>query len=87
MKNILTSIDDTVEIRVKDYGIGIAKEYHEKIFEKFYRIDKARSRANGGSGLGLAIVKDIVELHNGKISIESEQGKGAEFIIKLPNQF
>lgn len=86
MKNILTSIDDTVEIRVKDYGIGIAKEYHEKIFEKFYRIDKARSRANGGSGLGLAIVKDIVELHNGKISIEREQGKGAEFIIKLPNQ-
>ena len=82
----LATTGDTVEIHIKDYGIGIAKEYQEKIFEKFYRIDKARSRSKGGSGLGLAIVKDIVELHNGKISIESEKGKGAEFIIKLPNQ-
>lgn len=68
---------------VKDYGIGIKKEHIEHIFERFYRADKTRSRKLGGTGLGLAIVKNIVELHGGTISVESEIDKGASFIINL----
>ncbi len=81
---ILSKEDNFALFHVKDYGIGIKKEYQDKIFEKFYRIDKARSRNKGGSGLGLAIVKDIVELHKGTIELISDENKGADFIIKLP---
>lgn len=81
---ILDKNDGRIELSVKDYGVGIAKEHLEHIFERFYRIDKARSRQNGGSGLGLAIVKNIVELHNGKVTVESEPNKGAVFTIILP---
>ena len=56
------------------------------LFEKFYRVDKARSRKNGGTGLGLAIVKNIVELHNGTVSVNSEINRGCEFIITIPIQ-
>ena len=80
---ILEKEENQAKIHIKDYGIGIKKDYQEKIFEKFYRIDKARSRKRGGSGLGLAIVKNIVELHNGSIEVESEENKGADFIIGL----
>jgi heavy metal sensor kinase len=75
---------DGVKIVVSDTGIGIAKEDQERIFSRFFRVDKARSRDQGGSGLGLSICKWIVEAHQGEISVESELGKGSRFIVKLP---
>lgn len=78
------SSDENLVIKVMDSGQGIPKEYHEKIFQRFFVIDKSRSKQLGGTGLGLSIVKHIVELHNGKITLESEIGKGATFIIILP---
>ncbi len=73
-----------VKVIVSDTGIGIAKEDQEKIFNRFFRVDKARSREQGGSGLGLNICKWIVEAHQGEIKVESEIGKGSSFIVKLP---
>jgi len=72
------------KIIVSDTGIGIAKEDLEKIFDRFFRVDKARAREQGGSGLGLSICKWIVEAHQGEIKVESELGKGSSFIVILP---
>jgi two-component system phosphate regulon sensor histidine kinase PhoR len=69
---------------VEDTGVGMSKEHLDRIFERFYRIDKARSRAQGGTGLGLAIVKHIVLSLNGKIEVQSEIGKGTKFVIRIP---
>jgi two-component system phosphate regulon sensor histidine kinase PhoR len=71
-------------ITVRDYGNGIAAEHLDRLFERFYRIDKGRSREKGGTGLGLAIVKHIALIHGGRVAIESEQGKGSMFTITLP---
>lgn len=72
------------KIIISDTGIGIAKENQDKIFDRFFRVDKARSRGQGGSGLGLSICKWIVEAHQGEIKVESELGKGSSFIVILP---
>ena len=72
-----------VRFAVKDTGIGISEADREKIFDRFYRVDKARSREMGGNGLGLAIAQEIVNLHKGEISVESEQGKGTTFFVEL----
>lgn len=80
----LTKFTDSIRIDVVDYGIGIAPEHLGRIFERFYRVDKARSRATGGTGLGLAIVKNIAILHSGTVEVESEEGKKTIFSIILP---
>jgi len=71
-------------IEVIDEGIGIEKEDIGRVFERFYRVDTARSRNSGGTGLGLAIVKHLVELHNGKIEVESEVEQGTTMRVKIP---
>jgi two-component system, OmpR family, phosphate regulon sensor histidine kinase PhoR len=73
-----------INFSVTDKGPGISRIHHEKIFERFYRIDKSRSRKDGGTGLGLSIVKHIMNLHNGKATVESEVGKGSTFALVIP---
>lgn len=74
----------SVQIRVRDFGAGIASEHQDRLFERFYRVDKARSRDSGGTGLGLAITRHLVEVHRGRIWVESELGKGSTFVFTLP---
>ncbi|GAB7100478.1 ATP-binding protein [Thermobifida fusca] len=76
--------DTAVEISVADQGIGIPPQDLERIFERFYRVDAARSRATGGTGLGLAIVKHIMTLHRGEVTVWSKEGEGSTFTLRLP---
>jgi signal transduction histidine kinase len=74
-----------LNIDVKDYGCGMSQSHIEHIFERFYRVDKGRSRDAGGTGLGLSIVKHVVQLHGGSVSVVSELGVGSTFTIKIPS--
>lgn len=76
---------DRPTLVVKDTGIGIPKEHQDRIFERFYRVDKSRSKSTGGTGLGLAIVKHIVAQHKAELTLVSETGKGTEITIRFPN--
>lgn len=71
-------------VKVADSGIGIAEDYHGRIFDRFYRIDKARSRETGGSGLGLAITRSVVLMHKGAIKVQSKEGEGSIFTLRIP---
>jgi two-component system phosphate regulon sensor histidine kinase PhoR len=74
-----------IEVAVRDNGPGIPAADLPRLFERFYRVDKGRSREQGGTGLGLSIVKHIVQLHGGRVRVESELGKGAAFFFTLPS--
>ncbi|WP_347273815.1 ATP-binding protein [Candidatus Kuenenia sp.] len=82
----ISPAEETIQIEVSDTGIGIPHEHIPRIFERFYRIDPARSREMGGTGLGLSIVKHIVNLHNGAIKLKSTVGKGSTFTVILPQK-
>jgi signal transduction histidine kinase len=83
---LLETTNSSAVIRVRDSGIGIALEDQPKIFERFYRVDKARSRASRGAGIGLAIAQWIVQQHRGSITVQSSPGKGSTFVVELPLQ-
>jgi signal transduction histidine kinase len=82
---IVTRTPQGLALEVKDTGVGIPPEALPRVFERFYRVDKARSRAMGGTGLGLAIVKHVALKHGGKVDAESVVGKGSSFRINLPS--
>ncbi len=77
-------VEEELEIEVADEGIGVAAAHLPRLFERFYRVDKSRSRRLGGTGLGLAIVKHIVQAHGGRVTVRSIQGKGSTFAIRMP---
>jgi two-component system sensor histidine kinase SenX3 len=79
-----TTTDGWLDITVEDHGVGIPAKDLARIFERFYRVDRARSRATGGTGLGLAIVRHVVANHDGDVRVESREGEGSTFTIRLP---
>ncbi len=79
-------VGDAIEIRVADQGVGIPARDLDRIFERFYRVDRARSRDTGGTGLGLAIVRHIATNHGGDVSVRSREGEGSTFILRIPIQ-
>lgn len=81
---VIKDTEDSGMIHVEDSGIGIPQEELKRIFERFYRTDQSRNRKTGGAGIGLTIAKTIVQAHKGKISAESEEGKGSRFTVVLP---
>ena len=83
MVSIVLSENGRIHLSVADSGIGIAAEDQGRIFDRFYRVDKARSREMGGNGLGLAIAREIVHLHDGGIKVTSQPGEGTTFTVTL----
>jgi two-component system sensor histidine kinase SenX3 len=79
-----TVVDGSVCISVRDHGIGIPARDLERIFERFYRVDRARSRATGGTGLGLSIVRHVAQAHGGDVTVESTEGEGSTFLLRVP---
>jgi two-component system phosphate regulon sensor histidine kinase PhoR len=75
-----------VWVEVRDTGPGIPREDQDRVFERFYRVDKARSREQGGTGLGLSIVKHIVQLHGGRVWVTSDPGQGSTFRFEIPRR-
>ena len=73
-----------VDVEVEDHGIGIPRRDLERVFERFYRVDRARSRETGGTGLGLAIVRHVASNHAGEVRVESTEGEGSTFTLRLP---
>jgi signal transduction histidine kinase len=80
----LSRIHNTAVLKIKDEGAGIPEESLPQIFDRFYRVDKARSRSTGGSGLGLSIVRDLIQKHQGRISVQSAVGYGSVFTLYFP---
>ena len=80
----LSRVEDNAVLQVRDTGVGIPDDALEHVFERFYRVDKARSRKSGGSGLGLSIVRNMVERNNGTICVESAVGHGSVFTLSFP---
>ena len=76
--------DEWAEIAVRDQGIGIPTKDLDRIFERFYRVDRARDRRTGGTGLGLAIVRHVAANHGGNVEVESREGEGSTFVLRLP---
>ena len=84
LKGIRGPLCEGVRLCVADTGIGIPPEHRERIFERFYRVDKSRSKELGGTGLGLSIVKHAARLHNAKIGLQSAEGKGTTITVIFP---
>jgi two-component system sensor histidine kinase SenX3 len=80
----VAAADTEVEIAVRDHGVGIPSHDIDRIFERFYRVDRARSRETGGTGLGLAIVRHVAVNHDGDVRVESRQGEGSTFTLTFP---
>ena len=80
----VTGRGEEVEVRVSDEGIGIPKDDHSRVFERFYRVDRARARDTGGSGLGLSIVRNVVQRHGGSVELHSREGEGTTVTVRLP---
>ena len=76
--------DGWADVVVQDHGIGIPQPEQERVFERFYRVDKARSRDTGGTGLGLAIVRNVARAHGGEVLVTSREGEGSTFTLRLP---
>jgi len=82
---VRTRVDDVaVEIMVADQGVGIPSRDLDRVFERFYRVDKARSRETGGTGLGLSIVRHVATNHGGEVLVSSQEGEGSTFVLRLP---
>ena len=82
----VSKVAGTMTITVADNGIGIPPEAQERVFERFYRVDRGRARKNGGTGLGLAIVKHICQLYGGSVTLDSAPGRGSTFTVTLPGE-
>ena len=80
----LSETHNNILLSISDQGLGIPKKDLQKVFDRFYRVDKARARKQGGTGLGLAITKEVIKAHGGNIWVESQEGRGSTFFITLP---